>query len=191
LGKKERIRKLIPLISRIKDEKLRASVEDVWVKAWEESGWEDVNDCPFHLQIEGVTLIQHTNFVATIALAMATFAKDTWRMSINIDLLIAGAALHDVSKLLEHAPQKGTLGKHSVIDENLVHGTYGVHLALNLRLPLGVINIMGTHTPQVGKKPKSIEGLFICYADYASADPHFLANGLPLIINTIDFKFYR
>ena len=98
---------------------------------------------------------------------------------------------NDVSKLLEHAPQKGTLGKHSVIDENLVHGTYGVHLALNLRLPLGVINIMGTHTPQVGKKPKSIEGLFICYADYASADPHFLANGLPLIINTIDFKFYR
>ena len=191
MDKRERIRQLLPLIDQIKDEKLRNGVLEVWVKAWEESEWEDVADCPFHVEIQEASLIQHTNFVMTIAMAMASLARDTWHIPVDMDLLLAGAVLHDVCKVLEFAPQEGKPGKQSAIGENLVHGAYGVHLALNAGLPLRVAHLINTHTPQVSKLPKVIEGIFICYADYAAADILLLGKGMPLVLDMIDFKFCR
>ncbi|MCJ7791110.1 MAG: HDIG domain-containing protein [Dehalococcoidia bacterium] len=191
MEKSERIRQLMPLINQIKDEKLRTGVVETWVKAWEESEWEDVADCPFHVGLQDCSLIQHTNFVVTVAMAMASSARDTWHIPVDTDLLLAGAVLHDVCKVVEHSPEKGKPGKQSAIGENLVHGAYGVHLALNVGLPLSVAHLIGTHTPQVSQVPKVIEGIFICYADYAAADIFLLDKGMPLILNAIDVKLYR
>lgn len=191
MEKRERIRQLMPLIDQIQGEKLRNGVIETWVRAWEESEWEDMADCPFHPEIENCSLIQHTNFVATIALNMASSAKDIWHISVNTDLLLAGAVLHDVSKVLEYAPQEGKPGKKSAIGENLVHGAYGVHLALNAGLPLEVAHLIGTHTPQVSQVPKVIEGILLCYADSAAADIFFARSGMTLTLDLIDFKFHR
>ena len=182
MEKRELIRQLMPLIDEIKEEKLRNGVVEVWVKAWEESEWEDIADCPFLVEVQECSLIQHTNYVASVAMAMASFARDTWRIQVNTDLLLAGALLHDVSKVLEWAPQEGKPARRSAIAENLVHGSYGVHLALNAGMPLPVAHLIGTHTPQVSRVPKVIEGIFLCYADYAAADVFNLDKGLPLLL---------
>ena len=187
MEKGERIHELMPLIDQIKDEKLRNGVVEIWVKAWDESEWEDVADCPFHVEVQGCSLIQHTNFVVTVAMAMASFTRDTWHISVNTDLLLAGAILHDVCKVLECAPQKGKPGKRSAIGENLVHGVYGVYLALNAGLPLSVAHLIGTHTHQVSQVPKVIEGIFICYADHAAADMVFLGKDMPIALGTIHY----
>jgi len=188
LNKKDRIRELIPAIGKIRNPKLRSSVTEVWVKAWEESAWEDVAGCPFSLESQDCSLIQHTNFVIGAALAMASSAEEMWKSKVDIDLLTAGAILHDVSKMVEFAPEEGKLGKVSATGENLVHATYGVHLALNAGLPLGVINLIGTHSPQVSKLPKGVEGIVLCYADYAAADIFNLRRGKPLLLGTVELK---
>ena len=189
MGKKERICQLIPHIEQIQDKKLREMVIEVWVKSWEESEWEDVADCPFNLDIQNCSIIEHTNFVITTATAMASFARDTWHIPIDIDALLAGAILHDVCKVVEHAPQKGALGKISAIGKNLVHGAYGVHLALNAGLPLKVVHMIGTHTPQVSAAPEIIEGVYICYADHAAADTFYLGMDKPMVMQRPNFKF--
>ena len=185
MEKRKRILELMPLIEEIKDDKLRNGVIDVWVKAWEDSEWEDVADCFFSVKIPNCTLIQHINFVAVIAKAMADFSRNTWQTPINYDLLIAGGILHDVCKVVEHAPEEGKIGKESEIGENLMHGNYGVHLALNSGLPLDVINIISVHSPQVAKAPKNIEGIFICFADLATADMFFLGTDRTLYVERI------
>jgi len=184
MEKRERIRQLMPLVEQIKDKKLRNGVVKIWVKAWEESEWEDVADCPFNLALEirDCTLIQHTNFVATVAMAMASYAQDIWHIPVDTDLLLAGALLHDVSKVVEDAPEKGKPGKQSPIGASLLHGAYGVHLALNAGLPLRVAHLISSHTPRVSQLPELIEGIFICYADYAATDAVLLRKGMPLML---------
>ncbi len=129
--------------------------------------------------------------VVTIAMAMASFAGDTWHIPVNTDLLLAGAMLHDVCKVVECAPEEGKPGKRSAIGENLVHGAYGVHLALNAGLPLRVVHLIGSHTPQVSQLPKVVEGIFICYADYAAADIFHLGKGMPLLLDTTGLKLSK
>lgn len=184
MEKKERVRQLIPLVDQIKDEKLRNGVVEIWVKVWEESEWEDLADCPFSLalDVQDCNLIQHTNFVTTIALAMGSCARDIWHIPVDTDLLLAGALLHDVSKAVEDAPEEGKPGKQSEIGENLLHGAYGVHLALNAGLSLKVAHLISSHTPRVSQLPNVVEGIFICYADFAAADTVLLRKGMPLLL---------
>ncbi|MFC1966455.1 HDIG domain-containing metalloprotein [Chloroflexota bacterium] len=187
MEKRERIRQLMPIVDQIKDDKLRNGVLDTWVRAWNESEWEDVADCIFSLELEvqECSLMQHTNFVATVALAMGCCGRDTWHIPVDTDLLLAGALLHDVCKVVEDAPQEGSkLGKKSAIGENLQHGMYGVHLALDAKMPLEVVHIISSHTPRVTQIPKSIEGVYVCYADYAAADSLHLVKGTPLMLKS-------
>jgi putative nucleotidyltransferase with HDIG domain len=180
VNKKSRIRQLMPLVDQIKDKKLRKGVLDVWVKAWEESEWEDLADCPFSValkvKLEECSLIQHTNCVTATALAMAANTRDILGIPVNDDLVLAGALLHDVCKVVENAPEF----KHSTIGKNLVHGMYGVHLALNAGLPIEIAHIISSHTPQVSQVPNIVEGILLSYADMAAVDPILLRKGAPL-----------
>jgi len=184
MDKRDRIRELMPLINEIKDEELRTGVVDVWLKVWEESEWEDLADCPFSLELEvsECNLIQHTNFVANATKTMGLYSRETWNIPVDMDILLAGALLHDVSKAVEDAPEKGKPGKHSVIGKNLQHGMYGVHLALEAGLPIQIAHLISCHTPRVTQLPNIPEGVFICHADIAAADTVLLRKGLPLIL---------
>ncbi|MBI4334598.1 MAG: HDIG domain-containing protein [Chloroflexi bacterium] len=186
MDKLQRLKQLIPSITGIKNAKLRKGVLAVWVRAWEESAWNDPAECPFIPDSPDCSLVQHTNFIVETVLAMASSAKSIWNIGLNTDFLIAGAVLHDVSKLVEFAP-----GAVSEIGENLVHASYGVHLALNAGLPLQVVNMIGAHTPQVYLLPKSPEGVLLCYADYAAADIFHLLHGKSLLLSSVDFRFVR
>ncbi len=185
MEKRERVRQLIPPIDQIKNDTLRDGVLGVWVRTWDESQWADISDCPFSAEIPGCDLIQHTNFVINTATAMASLVKSLWGYPIDTDILLAAAALHDVCKLAEIAPEKGKPGKKSLIGESLVHGAYGAHLALDAGIPLEVVHIISCHTPQVSKVPNSLEGVLICYADYAAADIFQLRNKRPLLLGKV------
>ena len=106
-------------------------------------------------------------------------------MDINDDLLIAGALLHDVSKMVEQSPAEGKPGVDSRIGEELMHGSYGAHLALNAGLPLDIINIISVHSPKIKKIPHNVEGIFICYADLAAFDAVFLGKDRELYLEKI------
>lgn len=184
MEKIDRIHQLIPSIDQIKDEQLRNGVIEIWCKVWEDSGWKDLTDCPFNLSlsVEECNLIQHTNFVTSVALAMGQYARDIWGMQVDTDLILAGALLHDVSKAMEVEPKEEDIAKKSEIGKNLLHGAYGVHLVLSAGLPLKVAHLISSHTPRVSQLPDIVEGVFISYADYAAADAVLLKKGLPLLL---------
>ncbi len=172
MGKSERVRELLPMINRIQDEGLRGRVISVWVKAWEESKWEDLADAAFNLDVDVAecNLVKHTNLVTELAYAMASSARQVLNIMVDMDVLLAGGLLHDVSKLVEMAPEKGKPGKKSALGKNLLHSIYGVHLALNAGIPLEIVHIIGSHSPRVAQGPNGYEALFVSYADFVAAD---------------------
>ncbi|MCK4654926.1 MAG: phosphohydrolase, partial [Candidatus Cloacimonetes bacterium] len=120
------INELWPEIAWIKDDNLRAKVTKTWELALERSVLtaEDLLQIPFTLLCGPdlkVTFMDHKRAVVHIAnesgLKMREFFKD--ELPINMDVLIAGAILCDVGKLLEYVLDK---------NENAIQGTYGKYL---------------------------------------------------------------
>jgi hypothetical protein len=44
--RRDRVRELLPELQQISDEGLRDAVTEIWLKAWIESGWEDMASVP-------------------------------------------------------------------------------------------------------------------------------------------------
>ncbi|MFR5880908.1 MAG: HD domain-containing protein [Cloacibacillus evryensis] len=108
----KKIRELFPEIEWIKDPELQAKVVASYVDALKTGGWEpeDMDKIPFTLLIPNCpfSYLEHVRGVTRVAKrAMDEFnaiyaAKDA-KFTIDNDLLVAGALLHDVGKLVEYA----------------------------------------------------------------------------------------
>ncbi|MFC1987016.1 HD domain-containing protein [Chloroflexota bacterium] len=82
----------------------------------------------------------------------------------NLDYLIAGAILHDLDKpLIYHRKQDKVV--YSEVGEMIPHGTYGVHVALELGLPLEIVHVIITHTAYCAVNPSTVEGVIIQKAE--------------------------
>ncbi len=104
---KESIEALLPEISLIKDEELRQKTMEIWWEAIKEGGWRvaDLERIPFTLLISGteINLITHVRAVTLCSLRLAETIEHFYPgvISVNRDIVLAGAILHDVGKLLE------------------------------------------------------------------------------------------
>lgn len=161
----QHIERLFPEMKQIKDSNLRKKVAQVWVRMWRKGSWERVEQVPFTPSRTKVTLAQHTSTVTQYAIEIAKVASQAHGIDINMDNLIAGAILHDVSKLVE----TGEKGK-TEIGEKLQHGFYGAFAALEVGLSLEIAHLVATHTIRSSVYPKSVEGFIIRYADMLDAD---------------------
>src|SRR4030042_2949285 len=105
--KQQQIVKLLPEIKLIKKAELRDGVIKAWLNAVDKGGWRSINDLPFTLLVDtGKTLIEHTRIVTRMAYAIATERSD-----LNIDIVLAGALVHDVGKLLEYTRKGKQIAK--------------------------------------------------------------------------------
>jgi len=166
-GGEATIRTLFPELDKIRDRSLADKVVQVWVRVWEESGWTDLRDVPKNERIKDVSLVQHVRGVTQAARKLAEIALDLYPgVSIDLDVLTAGALLHDASKPLESKPEgKTPAGKL------LPHGYLAAHLALAAGLPYEIVHIILTHSKNSSAvPPKTYEGLIVHYADYCDSD---------------------
>jgi len=105
---REAVERLWPEIQWISDPKLREQVTQAWIKALERSPLkpDDLNQIPFTLLVPNcpITFIEHKRCVVHIARdsakAMTNFMGRA--LPIDTDVVIAGAILADVGKLLEY-----------------------------------------------------------------------------------------
>ena len=168
---KAEIVKLYPEIEQIKDEKLKGQVISTWEEAIEKGGWriEDMNNIPFTLLIPDckISLITHTRAVTQTALKIADVLSDFYKdkVQINLDLLIAGAILHDVGKILEYAKDKDKIVK-SKTGKFLRHPFSGSALAYKHGLPDEVVHIIATHAKEGDGGYRSIEAMIVHSADF-------------------------
>lgn len=173
---REAVEKLWPELAWIGDEDLRASVTETWIKAFENSPLEpdDLEEIPFTLLIPGcpATFMEHKRCVVHIARRSAE-AMDEFlgrALPIDMDVVIAGAILADVGKLLEYEVVDGK-AVQSDRGKQLRHPFTGVHLAMECGVPDSVSHIIATHAAEGDLVKRSTEAYIVHHADFMSYEP--------------------
>jgi putative nucleotidyltransferase with HDIG domain len=91
-------------------------------------------------------------------------------LAIDMDVVIAGAILADVGKLLEYEKVDGR-AVQSERGKNLRHPFTGVHLALACGVPDSVCHIVATHAAEGDLVKRSTEAFIVHHADFMSYEP--------------------
>jgi putative nucleotidyltransferase with HDIG domain len=165
-------------LSWIKDEQLRDATARTWESALQKSVLkaDDLFKIPFTLLCGPdmkVSFMAHKQSVVHIARdagnQMNRFYKDD--LPVHMDVLIAGAILADVGKLLEYelnAEGKSVQGKYG---KYLRHPFSGVSLAEQCGVPAEVCHIIATHAGEGDMVKRSTEAFIVHHADFMTFEP--------------------
>jgi hypothetical protein len=163
---------LLPSLGDIVTADLATKVAAVWTRLWRESGFARIEDVPWWSVVrkgdagKSVSLITHVNLVADCAKGLARVARRSGA-DVDLDVLLAGALLQDVDKLVLLDPQTF---EPTEIALNSQHTFYGAHVALEEGVPWPVVHLILSHSKNTGVRPRTLEAVILHYADYAVVD---------------------
>lgn len=167
---------LFPEFDMIQDQGLRAKSIRVWLRACEASDWEKLTDIPFSggFTPEPDNLVYHVRLTTQYSYAVAQRSNGLQKTQVNMDIIVAGALLHDVCKVVEYSSKggKGAWG------QQVTHGIYGICLCQEEGLPMEIIHIIASHTDKLGMPNKSLEAIIIHQCDnIAAAGSYLISRG--------------
>lgn len=170
------VMELWPELEWIKNQYLRKQVEKTWELALERSVLtsDDLKVIPFTLMVPDVkvSFMIHKRSVVHIAREAGLKIKEFYRESlpVNMDVLIAGAILADVGKLLEYEIKDGNAvqGKYG---KYLRHPFSGVSLAEECGIPPEVCHIIAAHAGEGELVKRSTEAYIVHHADFMTFLP--------------------
>ena len=174
----EQVKKLWPELEWIKDKTLREKTAKTWEIALERSVLkpEDLEKIPFTLLCGPelkVSFMSHKRCVVHVAKAsgekMNEFFGDD--LPVNMDVLISGALLADVGKLLEYElddNKKAVQGKYG---QYLRHPFSGVSLAEECGIPPEVCHIIAAHAHEGDLVKRTTEAYIVHHADFMTFLP--------------------
>jgi putative nucleotidyltransferase with HDIG domain len=173
---RESVQRLWPELEWISNEELREQVTRTWMVAMERSPLEpeDLEQIPFTLLIPNcpATFMEHKRCVVHIARRSAE-AMDEFlgrALPIDMDVVIAGAILADVGKVLEYERVDG-VAVQSARGQALRHPFTGVAVAMECGVPDGVCHIIATHAGEGNMVKRSTEAWIVHHADFMSYEP--------------------
>lgn len=173
---REAVEKLWPELEWIADTSLRESVARTWEIALERSSLtpDDLHQIPFTLLVPDcrATFMQHKTCVVHIARRSAEAMTEHLghALTIDIDVVIAGAILADVGKLLEYEKKDGE-AVQSERGKKLRHPFTGVALAMECGVPDAVCHIIAAHAGEGDLVKRSTEAFIVHHADFMSFLP--------------------
>lgn len=167
---------LWPELDWIQDVHLRESTAKTWELALDKSVLTpgDLRSIPFTLLVPGlkVSFMDHKRAVVHIAKEAGEkcnvfFGAD---LPVDMDILISGAILADVGKLLEYEmidgkAVQGSYGKY------LRHPFSGVSLAEQCGVPPAVCHIIATHAKEGDMVKRTTEAYLVHHADFMTFLP--------------------
>ncbi len=173
----DRVKELWPELQWIQCNDLREKTAATWELALQKSvlTTDDLKTIPFTLLCGPdlkVSFMDHKRAVVHIAYdagkKMNAFFKD--ELPVNMDVLVAGAILADVGKLLEYELKdgksiQGNYGKY------LRHPFSGVSLAEQCGAPAEVCHIIATHAGEGNMVKRSVEAYVVHHADFMTFEP--------------------
>jgi putative nucleotidyltransferase with HDIG domain len=173
---REAVERLWPELEWIEDAWLREQVTRTWMVALERSPLEpeDLEQIPFTLLIPNcpATFMEHKRCVVHIARRSAE-AMDEFlgrALPIDLDVVIAGAILADVGKVLEYERVDG-VAVQSARGQALRHPFTGVAVAMECGVPDAVCHIIATHAGEGNMVRRSTEAWIVHHADFMSYEP--------------------
>jgi putative nucleotidyltransferase with HDIG domain len=170
------VRKLWPELEWIKDSDLRQKTENTWVRAFELSPLEpdDLNRIPFTLLVPNcrTTFMEHKRCVVHIARKSAESMQEFMgnALKVDMDVVIAGAILADVGKLLEYENKDGKTVQ-SERGELLRHPFTGVSLAMECGVPDEVCHVIAAHAAEGDLVKRTTEAFIVHHADFMAFLP--------------------
>lgn len=172
------VKKLWPELDWIRDISLREKTAKTWEMALERSVLkaEDLNNIPFTLLCGPemkVTFMEHKKCVVHIAKACGEkmnefFGKD---LPVNMDVLISGAILADVGKLLEYELDENGMSIQGKYGQYLRHPFSGVSLAEECDVPPEVCHIIAAHAHEGDLVKRTTEAYIVHHADFMTFLP--------------------
>lgn len=169
---------LIPEFNLFTDESLRRDTLKAYLDALASGGWKpkDLERMPFTLLIDPcpATMLEHIRGVTRVALAIADAIEAAHpgkpKMRANRDLLLAGALLHDLGKLVEYEEKDG---KFVVARSGrlLRHPLSGMGIARAAGLPEEVQHAIAYHSHEGDKNRATLEAIIINHADFLNFEP--------------------
>ena len=174
----EEIKKLWPELEWINDPDLREKTARTWEVALERSVLTagDLNRIPFTLLCGPdlkVTFMDHKRCVVHVARDAGMKMNEFFRndLPVNMDVLISGAILADVGKMLEYeldASGKAVQGKYG---QYLRHPFSGVSLAEECGVPPEVCHIIAAHAHEGDLVKRATEAYIVHHADFMTFLP--------------------
>ena len=173
---KNKILEIWPEINWIKDKELRAKTQNAWIYAIEQSPLEpkDLEEIPFSLLIKdcNISFMSHKRTCVQLAVEIAKKMVDNFgeEIKVDMDIMISGAILIDVGKLLEYEMVDGKLTT-SNYGKIVRHPFSGVAIADRFDLPPEVQHIIGTHSKEGDLGKRTVESIIVHHADFVSFEP--------------------
>jgi len=172
------IEELWPELAWIEDEDLRKKTTCTWALALERSVLtpEDLFRIPFTLQAGPnlqVSFMSHKRAVVHIARESALKMKEFFgdELPIDMDVVIAGAILADVGKLLEYELDENGQSVQGTYGKYLRHPFSGVSLGVDCGVPPEVCHIIATHAAEGDLVKRTVEAYIVHHADFMSFLP--------------------
>ncbi|RPH95589.1 HD domain-containing protein [candidate division KSB1 bacterium] len=165
-----------PEIEWITDVGVRHKTVAAFQEALSLGGWtlDDLDRIPFTLIIPNckVSLLTHMRAVVQTSMKIADVMDATYNefFRIDRDILVSGAVLHDVGKLMEYTEtEKGFVKSHN--GKIMRHPFSGAGLALKHGLPVEVQHIIATHAHEGDGAFRSPASVIIHHADFINFEP--------------------
>ncbi len=173
---RDAVRRLWPEIDWIEDPDLRGAVTATWALALERSplSVEDLETIPFTLLVPDcpATFMQHKRCVVHVARRAAEAMREHLgsTLPIRMDVVLAGAILADVGKLLEYERGDGRT-RQSARGRALRHPFTGVALAMECGVPDEVCHVVAAHAGEGDLVRRSTEAIIVHHADFMTYLP--------------------
>ena len=169
---------LWPEINWIQDEGLRLKTAKTWELALERSVLtaEDLKKIPFTLLCGPdlkVTFMDHKRSVVHIARDAGQKINDMYHgeLTVDMDVLISGAILADVGKLLEYVLDENGKAVQGTYGKYLRHPFSGVSLAEECEIPAEVCHIIAAHAGEGHLVKRTTEAYVVHHADFMTFLP--------------------
>ena len=162
----------------IKNDELRTQVANTWELALENSklSADDLFNIPFTL-LAGpdmkVSFMAHKQAVVHIAKASGEKMNNFFKtdLPVDMDVLIAGAILADVGKLLEYEKDENGKSFQGDYGKYVRHPFSGVSLAEKCNVPSEVCHIIATHAGEGNMVKRTTEAYIVHHADFMTFLP--------------------
>ncbi|WP_390193851.1 HD domain-containing protein [Halalkalicoccus salilacus] len=162
---------MIPEVREISDHKLHENVITTWASAIAQSDFENLAEVPWwpphEAKVGSLSLVEHVRAVVKCAIAIVdSFGQQTQTEGdIHRDDVIAGAVLHDISKVFE------------IVDGNLIethellpHPHLSVYVLARNDFSVHIQHIVLAHSDRSGVDPQTIEAKIVAIADELVVD---------------------
>jgi len=174
----QEVLKLWPELNWIGDKTLREKTAKTWEMALERSvlSAQDLHRIPFTLLVGPdlkVTFIEHKRSVVHIARAAGQTINEMYHgeLKVNMDVLVAGAILCDVGKLLEYELNEESMAVQGNYGKYVRHPFSGVSLAEEAGVPAEVCHIIATHAGEGNMVKRTTEAQLVHHADFMTFLP--------------------